>query len=151
MSITKLRSFPWIHLNWHRSLNSNIKMDPDRVGTIAEWSVPKYQPDIQSSLALQNFIGALSMATSLSFYSLLIFLGYSRNSRGPRKPKKPLENSKLCSLPPPNLKHFDPDLPTTLYADAFGGGKSGIICQPQNGILHPVAFWSRKCLPAEFV
>ena len=30
-------------------------MDPDRVGTIAEWSVPKYQPDIQVFLGFAKF------------------------------------------------------------------------------------------------
>ena len=50
----------------------------------------------------------------------------------------------------PILRHFDPELPTTLHADSSGFAVSGIVSQPDaNGFVHPVAFWSLKCTPAE--
>ena len=49
----------------------------------------------------------------------------------------------------PVLRHFDPELPITLFTDSSGFALSGIICQLFNNHLHPIAFWSRKCSPAE--
>src|SRR5205814_518761 len=50
----------------------------------------------------------------------------------------------------PILRHFNPELPSTLHADSSGFAVSGILSQPDSeGRLHPVAFWSRKCIPAE--
>ena len=47
------------------------------------------------------------------------------------------------------FSNFDPELPTTVHADSSGFAVSGIVSQPDaNGILHPIAFWSRKCIPA---
>jgi len=49
----------------------------------------------------------------------------------------------------PILRHFDPELPITLHTDASGAAVSGILSQPHDGVLHPVAFWLRKCDDAE--
>ena len=50
----------------------------------------------------------------------------------------------------PILHHFDPELPATVHTDSSGFAVSGIVSQPDaDGILHPIAFWSRKCIPAE--
>jgi hypothetical protein len=49
----------------------------------------------------------------------------------------------------PILCHFDPELPIFLYTDVSGFAISGILCQFYNGVLHPIAFWSRKASPAE--
>lgn len=47
------------------------------------------------------------------------------------------------------LKHFDPDLQIILHADSSGFAISGIISQSSNGVLYPIAYWSRKCTSAE--
>src|SRR5436190_22488410 len=49
----------------------------------------------------------------------------------------------------PIIRHFDPSLPIVLHVDSSGFAISGIISQPHEGRLHPIAFWSRKCTPAE--
>jgi len=49
----------------------------------------------------------------------------------------------------PLLRHFDPALPIRLHTDSSGFAVSGIISQPHEGRWHPVAYWSRKCTPAE--
>ena len=48
------------------------------------------------------------------------------------------------------LHHFDPKLPTTVYADSSRFVISGIISQSDaNGILYSIAFWSWKSIPVE--
>jgi hypothetical protein len=51
----------------------------------------------------------------------------------------------------PILRHFDPTLPTVLEADASDYALGAVISQrnPENGVLHPVAFHSRKFQPPE--
>ena len=63
--------------------------------------------------------------------------------------QKAFEKLKALFTTAPILKHFDPDLPITLHTDSSGAAISGIISQTHHGTLHPIAFWSRKCLPAE--
>jgi len=49
----------------------------------------------------------------------------------------------------PILKHFDPDLLIRLHIDASGFAISGVVSQLHDPHWHPVAFFSRKCIPAE--
>jgi RNase H-like domain found in reverse transcriptase len=50
----------------------------------------------------------------------------------------------------PILRHFDPSRPTILEADASDHALEAVISQvAEDGTLYPVAFHSRKFLPAE--
>ena len=51
----------------------------------------------------------------------------------------------------PILRHFDPERPTVLEADASDFALGAIVSQiaPDDGKLHPVAFYSRTFGPAE--
>jgi hypothetical protein len=58
----------------------------------------------------------------------------------------------------PVLQHFDPEKPIRIETDASGFAIAGILTQPGNPMAtdrrtdahwHPVAFWSRKMIPAE--
>ena len=58
---------------------------------------------------------------------------------------------KEAFLTAPLLAHYNPEWETQLETDASGFAISGILSQlnPQEGLWHPVAFWSRKMQPAE--
>src|SRR5436853_528475 len=49
----------------------------------------------------------------------------------------------------PVLKHFDPNLPAIVETDASDFALGAILSQYHGEILHPVAFHSRKFVPAE--
>ena len=51
----------------------------------------------------------------------------------------------------PILRHFDPERPTVLEADASDFALGAVVSQiaPDDGKLHPVAFYSRTFGPAE--
>ena len=50
----------------------------------------------------------------------------------------------------PLLRHYTPGLPTRLETDALMQGLAAIISQLfEDGLWHPIAFWSRKLLPVE--
>ena len=54
----------------------------------------------------------------------------------------------LCSSP--ILGIYDQTKPVFIYTDASGGGLGAVLKQPQkDGILHPVAYFSRRLTPTE--
>ena len=60
------------------------------------------------------------------------------------------ETLKSAFTSAPILRHFDPAREITLETDASNLVSAGILSQPDDeGILHPVAFYSKKHSPAE--
>ena len=54
----------------------------------------------------------------------------------------------LCSSP--ILGIYDPDRPVYIFTDASGEGVGAVLKQPQgDGVLHPVAYFSRRLKPTE--
>lgn len=50
----------------------------------------------------------------------------------------------------PILRHFDPDQPSTIECDSSDYVNAGCLSQPDDdGILHPVAFFSKRLTPIE--
>jgi hypothetical protein len=49
----------------------------------------------------------------------------------------------------PILKHFDPCLEIILETDASDFVSAGVLSQYHDGVLHPVAFFSKRHSPAE--
>lgn len=48
------------------------------------------------------------------------------------------------------LQHFNPDLPSALSTDTSDFAIAGVLHQPDDlGLLHPIAYFSRKLSPAE--
>jgi hypothetical protein len=47
------------------------------------------------------------------------------------------------------LTHYDPKLETVVETDASDYMTSGVLSQTHDGLLRPVAFFSRKMKPAE--
>ncbi len=69
----------------------------------------------------------------------------------PEKARSAFQNLKQAFTSAPMLLHYDPSKPTRLETDASGYALAGVITQQQEagGLWYPVAFWSRKMLPAE--
>jgi Reverse transcriptase (RNA-dependent DNA polymerase)/RNase H-like domain found in reverse transcriptase/Integrase zinc binding domain/Chromo (CHRromatin Organisation MOdifier) domain/gag-polyprotein putative aspartyl protease len=126
-----------------------VAMDPDRIKTIVDWPVPKSQYDIQVFLGFANFYRRFIEGYSRVVLPITNLLKKLRKFIWTDKAQAAFDKLKILFTTAPILKHFDPDLEITLHADSSGAALSGIISQWHNGILHPVAFWSRKCTPAE--
>src|SRR3954447_2538883 len=54
-------------------------------------------------------------------------------------------------LEAPILRYYDPELPTMLETDASNGVTAGVLLQknPETGLWHPIAFFSKTMQPAE--
>jgi len=128
---------------------NGIAMEPDRIKTVTEWPVPRSIHDIQVFLGFANFYRRFIKAYSRVVLPITDLLRKTKKFLWTNQAQEAFDKLKTLFTTAPILKHFDPDLPITLHADSSGAAISGIISQPHDGILHPVAFWSRKCLPAE--
>lgn len=141
---------------------NGIEMDPEKVEVIQNWQTPASVKDV---LQFTGFTG---------FYRRFI-ADYSRITRplnelskgetflsrtGKRKKKyhpfvwtaecqKAFEDLKMAFKSAPILAHFDPDKETWVETDASDFVVAGIISQMHDGILRPVAFFSKKMNPAE--
>ena len=127
-----------------------IAMEPDRIATIVDWPIPKSIHDIQVFLGFCNFYRRFIEAYSRVVLAITTLLRKSSDEfQWTAEAQQAFERLKHLFTQAPILRHFDPELPIFLYTDASGFAISGILCQFFNGVLHPVAFWSRKSTPAE--
>ena len=128
---------------------NDIAMDPDRIAIIVDWPTPKSQHDILVFLGFANFYRRFMEAYSRVVLPLTNLLRKSQRFFWTKWAQQAFDTLKKLFTEAPILKHFDPDLPIILHTDSSGTAISEIISQSHNDILHPIAFWSRKCLPVE--
>ena len=129
-----------------------ISMDPAKVQTIQEWETPESVHDIQVFLGFANFYRRFIRGYSRICRPLFDLLHKNVKFSWNLEAQNAFQYLKECFTSAPILKHFDPILPITLEVDSSDTVTSGILLQPSeegSKILHPVAYFSKKMLPAE--
>lgn len=133
-----------------------VKMDPRRVDAIQKWPLPRSFRDIQVFLGFANFYRRFIRNFSKIAKPLTDLLRGSENGKktGPFEWPPDAEEAMrhLCDAftTAPMLRHYDPTLPSRLETDASIIGLGVAFSQLfDDGIWHPVAFWSRKLSAAE--
>ena len=133
-----------------------VAMDDRRVQTIKEWPYPKSYREVQVFLGFANFYRRF-----IHKYSAIAgpLTGLLKGSKGGKK-SGPFDmgyeaeaafiNLRQCFTEAPLLIHFDPERKIRIETDASIFALAGILSQKgEDGHWHPVAFWSRKMIPAE--
>jgi hypothetical protein len=122
-----------------------VSMAPSKTGDIHSWPAPRDLGDVQCFLGfanfyrkfIKNFAGVASSLTDLSKKGTVFKWSSSH--------QKAFEFLKHSFTTAPILRHFDPDLPIVVEADASDFGQGAVCSQiHQNGDLLPIAFWSKK-------
>ena len=130
--------------------SESISMDPECIRIVAEWPIPESVLDIQVFLGFSNFYRRFIEGYSCVVLPITLLLCKGQPFVWSAQAQASFDKLKSLFTSTPILCHFDPELPTTVHADSSGFAISGIVSQPDaDGILHPIAFWSRKCIPAE--
>ena len=130
--------------------SEGISMDLERIHTVAEWPIPESVLDIQVFLGFSNFYHYFIEGYSRVVLPITRLLRKGQLFVWSAEEQASFDKLKSLFTSEPILHHFDPELPTTVHVDSSGWAVSGIVSQPDaNGILHPIAFWSRKCIPVE--
>src|SRR3984957_8747814 len=139
-----------------------IKMDPEKVSAILDWQTPQSVGDVQSFVGFasfyRRFIQNFSKRTKL--LSDMTKGEAYKTASGKRKMRynpfvwtqdcqKAFEDIKSAFQDAPVLAHFDPEKETWIETDSSDFVSAGILSQMHNGILRPVAFFSKKLSPTE--
>jgi len=140
--------------------SEGVSMDPRRVDTVAAWPQPTTYREVQQFLGFANFYRRFIQGYSRIARPLTSLLKGSVNGKKPGPLQLDNEAAEafrtLCTAftEAPVLVHYDPAASTKVETDASNFACSGILSQLQsikgeNPEWHPIAFWSRKFIPAE--
>jgi len=134
--------------------NNRIRMDPEKISCILDWQTPKNVTDVQCFLGFANFyrrfikdyskvVTPLTSLTKKEGGKYIPFMWSSDQQAA----FDPLKNAFTTA---PILRHFDYEREIIVETDASDYVLAGILSQhDDDGILHPVAFYSKKYSPAE--
>jgi hypothetical protein len=133
-----------------------IQMDARRVQTIQDWPPLHTVRDLQVFLGFANFYRRFIAGYSRIVAPLTDQLrgGKQYLDRGERE-NEAIERLKKAFTTAPLLRHFDPSLRIFIETDASGFAIACVLSQLFPGEkaaktqLRPIAYWSRKLLPAE--
>ena len=132
-----------------------VSMDPSRVLAVEEWPRPATYHDVQEFLGFANFYRRFIRGYSQIASPLSDLLKGSVNGRkyGPLEWSEGEEQAfrqlKAAFITAPVLQHYDPALRLRVETDASSYALAGILSQLFDSEWHPIAFWSRKIIPAE--
>ena len=129
---------------------SGIHMDPKKVSCIQEWPTPRSVRDIQCFLGFANFyrrfipeFSRLASPLTQLTKKEVPFIWNSHCDSAFFQIKQAFKDGTM-------LAHFNPKRQTILETDASDFVTAAILSQyDESGILRPVAFMSKKKLPAE--
>jgi transposase InsO family protein len=139
-----------------------VKMDPEKLEAIENWETPRSAADIQAFLGFANFYRRFIA----NFSALTRPLndrtkGEAFTTRSGKKKmryvpftwtpecQQAFDGIKEAFRSAPMLAHFDPEKETWVETDASDFVTAGVLSQMHNGVLRPVAFFSKKMSPAE--
>jgi transposase InsO family protein len=135
-----------------------IQMDPERIKTIAEWPTPRSFHDVQVFLGFVNFYRRFIQGYSQIARPLTDLLKGTKDGKKfhaewkwSETAEKAFSHLRAAFQSAPILAHFDPTRRIRVETDASKYAIAAILSQLQegDGHWHPVAFWSRKLIPAE--
>lgn len=127
-----------------------LKMDPSKVNTVLDWPIPHHIKAVQSFLGFANFYRRFIRNYSRIVSPLTALTKKDTPFLWTDQCQKAFDELKQRFVSAPILRHFDPKANTILETDASDYAVGTILSQigPDN-VLHPIAFDSRKFLPAE--
>jgi hypothetical protein len=133
----------------HMISAEGLAVEPTKVKAVEEWPVCRSVDDIRSFLGLAgyyrrfvpNFSGVAAPLTDLT--------GKNKIWKWDREQDEAFQRIKAAITSAPVLLTADPSLPYTISTDASGFAIGAVLQQDQGAGLQPVAFMSKKMLPAE--
>jgi len=122
-----------------------LKMDEEKIRTIRDWKEPTNVKGVQSFLDFANFYRWFIRDYSKITAPLSSLTRKEKAWEWGDKQQEAFGTLKRAMTTEPILQHFDPERPVTIETDASDYAIGAICSQPdEKGILHPVAYYSRK-------
>jgi hypothetical protein len=125
--------------------SEGIRMDPDKVKAITEWRSPTCLTDVQAFIGFANFYRRF-----IAEFSKIIGPMVNLTKKGVqflwnKSCQSAFKRLKQAFVDAPILRPFDWEKDVILETDASDYVSAGVLSQyDDQGILHPVAFFSKK-------
>ena len=117
----------------------------EKIRTIKEWKEPTNVKGIQSFLGFANFYRHFIRDYSKITTPLSSLTRKEKEWEWGDKQQEAFDTLKTAMITEPILQHLDPQRAVTIETDASDYAIGAIYSQPdKNGILHAVAYYSRK-------
>jgi len=129
--------------------NEGVEMNPRKIETIINWESPKNLRDVRAFLGFANFYRRFIKGYSQVVIPLTQLTKKEVKFSWSQECKDAFQSLKSAFTSAPILRHFNPDLEIIVKTNASDYISAGILSQYHDGILHPVAFFSKKHFPAE--
>jgi hypothetical protein len=127
-----------------------IKMDPEKIAAVSEWAVPQKVKDVRSFLGFANFSRRFIRGYSELVRPLTRLTKKEIKFKWGPEEQAAFAALKIAFTTAPVLRRFDHDRDVIVETDASDYVSAGVLSQyDDDGILHPVAFFSKKYSPAE--
>ncbi|KAF4546986.1 Transposon Tf2-5 polyprotein-like protein 3 [Elsinoe fawcettii] len=134
---------------------AGVSMDPRRVIAIKDWPQPKSFHEVQQFTGFTNFYRCFVRHYSKIISPLNALMKGAKKGRkhGPftwgASEQQAFEDIRDAFTRAPILRHYDPAAPLRIESDASKFAVAAILSQLFGTEWHPIAFWSRKMIPAE--
>ena len=126
-----------------------ISMDLKKVQTILDWPIPTNLSELRSLLGFCNFYRRFIKNYSSIVTPLTQLTKKDAPFTWAKKQQQAVDTLKKAFTSADLLRHFDPDKQLVLETDASDYAIAGILSIEEDGKLSPLAFMSRKMLPAK--
>jgi hypothetical protein len=134
----------------HILSKEGVSMCKSKVDAILKWPVPRTVKDVQAFLGLANYYRRFVKGFSRIAQRLTFLLRKDTPWQWGDKEDKAFQTLKIAFTTAPVLKQPDLDRPFLMECDASDYALGAVLSQEgDDGKQHPVAFYSRKLLPAE--
>ncbi|KAI0997510.1 hypothetical protein K3495_g10679 [Podosphaera aphanis] len=138
------------YLGFMVNVEDGVKVDPEKIQAIKSWAILKDVKGVRSFLGFANFYR--SFVKDFAGVSAPL---QSLTTKGCRfqwgeEQQQSFEELKSLFVTAPILAMWDGSRPTILETDSSGWATGGCLLQEQqDGILKPIAYYSKKLSPAE--
>ncbi|KAK4684314.1 putative transposase, partial [Tremellales sp. Uapishka_1] len=130
--------------------SDGIIMDTKKIESVLSWPTPKNVHDIRVFLGFANFYRRFIKNYSSTVTPLTALTVKDQPFAWTQRTQQAFDQIKSSFQTATMLSHFDPQQNIVVETDASDYAIAGVLSQPNHqGILHPVAFFSRKMAPAE--
>ncbi|KAJ6436495.1 retrovirus polyprotein [Purpureocillium lavendulum] len=127
-----------------------IRVDPEKVRAIQEWEAPRSARAVRSFLGFANYHRQFIPKFSNIASPLTALTKKDAAFAWSNECQAAFEELKLRLISAPILAQWDPDRETVVETDSSGYVTGGALAQRgDDGLMRPVAFFSKKCAPAE--
>lgn len=127
-----------------------IRVDPEKVQAIQQWQPPRSVKGVRSFLGFANYYRQFIPKFSSIASPLTALTKKNAAFAWSKECQTAFEELKLRLITAPILAQWDPDRETVVETDSSGYVTGGALSQRgDDGIMRPVAFFSKKNAPAE--